>query len=81
MSYWVKQVREKYHMIMLIGEILNNDTNELICKAETDSVTQKTDLWSPKGEGPGWDKSGVWDKNIHTAVYKINNKDLLCSTG
>ena len=29
----------------------------------------------------GWDKSGVWDKNIHTTVYKINSKDLPYSTG
>ena len=26
-----------------------NDTNELIYKTETDSQTQKTDLWLPKG--------------------------------
>ena len=34
-----------------------------------------------KGEG-GWarDKSGVWDEQIHTTVYKIdNNKVLLYS--
>ena len=66
---------------MLLCEILKNDTNELICKTETDSVTQKTDLWSPKGEGLGWDKPGDWGKNIHTAVYKINNKDLPFSAG
>ena len=24
---------------------------------------------------------GAWDEQIHTTLYKINNKDLLCSTG
>ena len=28
-----------------------NDTNELTYKAETDSQTQKTNLWLPKGKG------------------------------
>ena len=33
-----------------------------------------------KGERRG-DKLGVWNEQIHTTIYKINNKDLLCSTG
>ena len=24
---------------------------------------------------------GDWDEQIHTTLYKINNKNLLCSTG
>ena len=39
-------------------ESKKNDTNELIYKIETDSQTQKTNLWLPKGKG---DKLGVWD--------------------
>ena len=27
------------------------------------------------------DKLGGWDKHIHTTVYKIDNKNLLYSTG
>ena len=38
---------------------LKNDTNELIYKTETDSQTQKTNLWLPKGEGVR-DKLEVW---------------------
>ena len=39
----------------------NNNTNELIYKIETDSQTQKTNLWLPKGEGrERRDKLGVW---------------------
>ena len=35
-----------------------NDANELNCKAETDSQTQKTNLWSPKGQGDGGHPEG-----------------------
>ena len=36
--------------------------NELIFETETESQTEKTDLWLPKGKaGRGRDKLGVWD--------------------
>ena len=38
-------------MVSLISGILKNDTDELICKAEIDLQTQKTNLWLPKGKG------------------------------
>ena len=37
------------------------NTNESIYKTETDSQTQKTNLWLPKGKGSREDKLGVWD--------------------
>ena len=39
---------------------LENDANELIYKTETDSQTQKTSLWLPKGK-QGKDKLRVLD--------------------
>ena len=33
--------------------IKKKDTNELISKTETDSQTQKTNLWLSKGKGAG----------------------------
>ena len=50
-----------------------------IHKTETDSNIQKTN--SSKGKCRGRDKSGVWDLHIYTTTYKIDNKDLLYSTG
>ena len=47
------------------------DTNELIYEAETDSQTQRTDLWLPREreEGVGWTGSfGLVDEN-----YDIQN--------
>ena len=32
---------------------LKYDTNELICETETDSQTQRIDLWLPRGRGVG----------------------------
>ena len=32
---------------------LKNSTNELTYKTETNSQTQKTNLWLPKGKGQG----------------------------
>ena len=61
---------------------LKNNTKELIYKTETDSQTQKTNLWLPKGKGGGginWE----YEINRYTPLYikYINNKDLLYSTG
>ena len=44
------------------------DTNELIYETETDSQTQKTDLWLPRGRGvgEGWSGSlGLADANYY----------------
>ena len=53
---------------------LKYDTNELIYKAETDSQTQKSNLWLPKGMGVGRDKLGVWDQQIQTTTYKLDKQ-------
>ena len=40
----------------------------LFRKTETDTQTQKTSLWLPKGK-VGKDKPGIWKELIHTALY------------
>ena len=45
------------------------DTNELIYKSETDSQTQKINLWLPKGKGRRGINQG---QQIHTTIYKID---------
>ena len=51
-------------------------------KTEIDSQTQKTNLLLPKRKEVEKDKLGVWDQQIQTTTYKIENiKDLLYSTG
>ena len=61
---------------------LKYDTNEPIYETETDSQTQRTDLWLPTGRvGEGME----WEFGISRCklLYKelINNKVLLYSTG
>ena len=41
---------------------LKYDTNERIYKTETDSQTQKTNLWLPKGKGGGWGRDKLGGK-------------------
>ena len=53
--------KAKYHMISFICGTHINDTNELIYKTETNSQTQKRNLWLLRGKGVGTDKLGVWD--------------------
>ena len=38
-----------------------SDTNELIYKTETNSQTQKTNLWLAKRKAGRRDKLGIWD--------------------
>ena len=62
---------------------LKNDTDELTYKTETDSQTQKTNLWLPKEKRVGRDKLGVWDQRIHTTICKIGKQQhpTIYSTG
>ena len=52
---------DKYHDITYRQNLKKKDTNEFIYKSETNSQTQRTDLWLPNGKGGGRDKSGGWD--------------------
>ena len=47
--------------------------------SQKETHRQKTNLWLLKGKG-GKDKLGVRDQQIHTTIYKVNNKVLLYST-
>ena len=66
-----------YHLHV---ESLKKDTNELICRTETDSQTNKLmiiKVWVPYGSGEGWggrDGLGVWDWHMHTEVYGMTGQ-------
>ena len=38
-------------------------------------------IYGEDGARQGRDKLGEWDWHMHTATYRIDNKDLLYSTG
>ena len=50
---------------------IKKDTNEFICRTETDSQTLRNlrlpkgrNFWLPKGTGGVWGCLGVWDGNV-----------------
>ena len=69
---------------MHICGLQKNGTNKLICKAEIELQTQRTNLWLSREEWGGRD----WDIGIDTYVYtigtiinEITTENLLYSTG
>ena len=64
----LSEVKDKYHMILPTKK---KDTNELLCRTETNSQTLKTNLWLPKGQVAGRDGLGVWDWHMHIVVCGI----------
>ena len=50
---------------------LNYGTNEPIYKTETDSQTQRTDLWLPRGKGEG---RGVVGEQMQTITFRMNKQ-------
>ena len=52
LSEFSQSMKEKYQMISFIYGVYKKDTNELICRTETDSQTWKN-LQLPKGIGVG----------------------------
>ena len=60
--------KDKYHMIpydITYMQNLKYDTNEAMYETETDSQTQRTDLWLPRGRvGWGRDRVGVWSQQM-----------------
>ena len=54
---------------------LKYDTNELTYETETDSQTQRIDLWLPRGKGVwGRDGLGVWDQQIQTVIQRMDKQ-------
>ena len=70
-TQWNKSEKDKHHDISY-SRNLKYDTNEPIYGKETDSQTQRTDLWLPnrRGVGEGWTESlGQVDSNYYIHVW------------
>ena len=62
--------KEKYYMASLICAIEKEMIEmNLTYKTETDSQTQRMNLWLPGGR----DSQGVWDGHVHTAIFRMGN--------
>ena len=53
---------------------LKNNTNECICKTESDSWIKKTCDYQ-RGKEKERDKLRVWDQQIQTTIYKIDKQE------
>ena len=53
---------------------IRNDTNELTYKTETDSQTQRKNLWLSGGRMRGRNIQGVWDGHVQSAIFKMDNQ-------
>ena len=60
---------------------LKSNTNESLYKTETDSQTQKTNLWLSMGKVRRGGINQEYGINIQTTMHKIINRSLLYSTG
>ena len=74
--------KNKYCMLMHICGIQKNGTDEPVCKAEIETQTQRTNVWTPRGERGG----GInWEIGIEIytliRIKWITNENLLYSTG
>ena len=52
-------------------ESKKNDTNKLIYETETDSQTERMNLWLPWDKGAEGGIDWEFGIDIHTAIYKI----------
>ena len=77
---WSKSEKDGHGVISLISGILENDTNELIYKTETDSQNSVTNLWLPKGTGTG----EGWTGDLGLLLSYLNHqlaKEILVTGG
>ena len=49
-------------------------TNEPIYGKETNSWTQRTDLWLQRGRGREWDGLGVWGYQMQTIAFGVDKQ-------
>ena len=67
--------KNKYCILTHICGIQKNGSDDLICKAELETQTQRTNVWIPRGKGGVWEELGDWDWHIYTVdtMHKIDN--------
>ena len=53
--------KNKYRILTHICGIQKNGTVELVCRAEIETQMQRTNVWTPRGEGGEWAELGDWD--------------------
>ena len=70
----VSQSEKVKYDITYIRNLKKKGTNELIYKTETNSQTQKKNLWLLGVWIRGRYSQGIWDGHVHTTVFKMDNQ-------
>ena len=53
--------KNKYCILSHICGIQKNGIDDLNCQAEIETQMQRTNVWTPRGKGVGWEELGDWD--------------------
>ena len=65
--------KSRYCILTLTCGMQKNGTDDLMCKVEIETQTQRTNVWTPRAES--WDELGDWDGPLYTidTLNKIDN--------
>ena len=69
--------KNKYRMLTHICGIQKNSTDEPVCKAEIGTQMQRTDVWTPRGDGGHMNWENEIDMYTLICIKWITNKNLL----
>ena len=69
--------KNKYCILTHICGIQKNDTDEFVFKAERETLTQKTNVWTPVGVGSGMNQEIGIDMYTLLYIKYITNENLL----
>ena len=73
--------KNKYHKLMHICGIQKNGIDDLICKAEIETQTQRTNIWISVGKGGYWEVGIDIYTLLILCIKQLTNEKLLYSTG
>ena len=72
--------RQTSYMVSFFVGSKKKDTNEYICRMETDSQTLKTNFWLRKRQVWGAGGLGIWDQHMHTGIWNDRPTGTCCIT-
>ena len=61
-----QEEKMKYCILMHIYRIQKNAIDELVCKAEIETQTERTNIWTPRGK---WGRGMNWEIEIGMYIY------------
>ena len=69
---WSQKEKIKYSIVMNISGIWKNNIDYIICKAEIETQTQRTNVWIPRGKVGGGGLETGWHMWTTETTYKTD---------